>query len=1147
MDGAGYGDPYENIYTFKVWDHRTEGRIHINKRDLELFREDPDGSYGQAQGDGTLEGAVYGLFAAQDILHPDGKSGVIYNQNNLVAVAATDRNGDASFLACTEKPGTSLDRDGNIAPPDGDTGPENLYDGSSVTSSGEGFGTIAYPDYRTENGNQWIGRPLLMGSYYIMELSRSEGYELSVKGLNLTETNRAPDGAATIRESGAASVSGGLSDYNSMAADGSWNDFMVDRYKTVNGYDIVVTGYPEGTRFFRIEMQSVTGTVKDVTGSSLEPKKDEHGNIVYQTAKGGEYKTDSKGNPIIKADTATGSGADQRIPYGETLFYRFRTAPYPRGSGTPGDLSKWSQAIDGPYLETQVNRMLGQIGYKEAEGPDGAPWADIELTGATNAQAATEILDWFTRHNFFDCGTVESVFQDGGTYYARVFYDYSLGNDGYPAVYDSINRQLYVRKTVQVQGGPAGEAHYWITYENAEFSLSGRTVTVKEKRAIDGAVAYGDSIESRIETVYQPVYETYAAGEPLVDAGGMPIPVLERVYTYTDHEITYDKEVLKAIAAVYDSGKGTYTIHVDNDRDWTGESGAVTDAFRAVTSRKTIEHEGQAMLYSQYLTDIAGAGVTAYAAIPALDAGSYIKTQQLVYPGQNQAVQDAGTQAEPVQALQRSIKQSIQITKDISQASYDDVNTYGSVHNDPLTALLGLFTGGGSAQGAKTLNQFKFKLYLKSNLENIYVDETGAIVSEEIGSADFKGDAQRVFLPPKDGLGRRLLEYREDGTCNYTKFFDAMDSADKKKGGSYPQDTLRQFAIAYYEVDGYKKEILEAQPELNSDAAYDMALERAKTEAAAYLDIFQGLNARLSIAWDSDARGGPDGDPTTLQCNARNGKDGYYNNSIPLPYGTYVIVEQTPADTGKELANRHYTKDCPKEVSLPFVPDIREDGNTGDTEVNSQTGSPYYRYDSTDTPEDLIRKYKIRFNEETHIIQAHSNDGDFEIFKYGLDKDARPGHSLTSSEPRETEYMDGGNHRVKGYYIGYASQSEDAGTMDGVVYNGYETDSGQLEVRDGVPAMTGVQTAIEGKFAPMLVPWTVLAPAVDRVNPDTGNVETLAPSGSGADFNFAAFAHEDFEDAYYRSKLRIEKLDAETGDNIIHEAHCLRFTQPSGI
>ena len=38
------------FYTFKVWDHRTEGRLHINKRDLELYRADGDKSYGLTRG-----------------------------------------------------------------------------------------------------------------------------------------------------------------------------------------------------------------------------------------------------------------------------------------------------------------------------------------------------------------------------------------------------------------------------------------------------------------------------------------------------------------------------------------------------------------------------------------------------------------------------------------------------------------------------------------------------------------------------------------------------------------------------------------------------------------------------------------------------------------------------------------------------------------------------------------------------------------------------------------------------------------------------------------------------------------------------------------------------------------------------------------
>ena len=58
---------------WRIYDHRTEGEVHINKKDLDL-KQGENESYnalGDSQGDATLEGAVYGLFAAEDLLHPD--------------------------------------------------------------------------------------------------------------------------------------------------------------------------------------------------------------------------------------------------------------------------------------------------------------------------------------------------------------------------------------------------------------------------------------------------------------------------------------------------------------------------------------------------------------------------------------------------------------------------------------------------------------------------------------------------------------------------------------------------------------------------------------------------------------------------------------------------------------------------------------------------------------------------------------------------------------------------------------------------------------------------------------------------------------------------------------------------------------------
>ena len=142
----------------------------------------------------------------------------------------------------------------------------------------------------------------------------------------------------------------------------------------------------------------------------------------------------------------------------------------------------------------------------------------------------------------------------------------------------------------------------------------------------------------------------------------------------------------------------------------------------------------------------------------------------------------------------------------------------------------------------------------------------------------------------------------------------------------------------------------------------------------------------MSIEWERDEDGGTDGNRKTLQCNRRDGKECYYEYSIPLPYGEYVIAEEIPSDLPKELANRHYKTEEPREIFLPFVPQIIKDENTKEEIVLDETGSAYFRYNSSDSPDELIRKYKIRFNEEDRKIHTDNIDGSFKIYPYGLDK-----------------------------------------------------------------------------------------------------------------------------------------------------------------
>ena len=67
-----------------------------NKRvNAEISLVKKDAETGVAQGDATLEGAVYGLYAREDIAHPDGKTGVIYPAGTKIAELVTDKDGNA--------------------------------------------------------------------------------------------------------------------------------------------------------------------------------------------------------------------------------------------------------------------------------------------------------------------------------------------------------------------------------------------------------------------------------------------------------------------------------------------------------------------------------------------------------------------------------------------------------------------------------------------------------------------------------------------------------------------------------------------------------------------------------------------------------------------------------------------------------------------------------------------------------------------------------------------------------------------------------------------------------------------------------------------------------------------------------------------
>lgn len=130
------------IAEFYLTNERTLGAV-------ELIKYDTESESAAEQGNALLDGAVYGIYAAQDIRHQDKKTGIIFRKDELVQTAVIGRtpkrNGDGYIL--------NTDGSRHIENPGGEIACEDTP------------GKTLFGD-------------LELGSYYIREVRASEGYML---------------------------------------------------------------------------------------------------------------------------------------------------------------------------------------------------------------------------------------------------------------------------------------------------------------------------------------------------------------------------------------------------------------------------------------------------------------------------------------------------------------------------------------------------------------------------------------------------------------------------------------------------------------------------------------------------------------------------------------------------------------------------------------------------------------------------------------------------------------------------------------------------------------------------------------------------------------------------------------------------------
>lgn len=776
-------------WTFIVYNHRTEGEVHINKQDFNLTegKNDDYDSYADTNGDGTLEGAVYGLFAATDIEHPDGHTGVVYQKNDLVSVATTDRNGDASFMAITEKPGSIFNYvTGKIEVTDwAANAPKNLHmdendsankeddiesfighnpDNSTITagngtdltdtnggdrtyfnkcSSNQGYEDTStttttghYPISNNEdnNGNCWIGRPLIISKdgtqYYVKELSRSEGYELSVYGKdNTLNTNK------EAFEAGGADFANGTVSVSKIEMDraNSGNTFTVSSVETTDGYDITTSNIPDGATFYTTTTEWVwdNNVSHKESVETQEPVIAEKDSLVM--ADGHTWKAEL-GDTVTLANGKKLQVNNVKVVDNSKICVKpSNTILIENPNLVPAADSNYVESVRAAFVKNKFRVPS-----------DSAPWVLVpfnELTAQSIADAINATIFTDPYYNVFNAMTLVGTTATGGQKYAIIAYDYMNAGKDVNALYNASNNSVYVKKTaifksnIKTYNGWIWKAYS--TYENAETNEHGFIVSACVPNDVITNAFFEWHKEDLGNVVYKIAenesYWTYAEGEQQIDTNGdlmTKTVITEKDVKPTLVQKTTDVEVINV---KYENGQ--YSFHVDQETAVNNPTITFRIKYKDdVATIEGVEHPTDLYVYTK--------GVIS-AVIPNTHADSFIQSIILTYPGQLKISQDGGTCANPIRVMERPIRQQIKVMKDIQtnpDGSYAD-DTYSNVHKENLSAdgynrwytkaadwLTSLINGNSGAESTKKVDNFRFKAYLKSNLERLYRDNDGNVV-----------------------------------------------------------------------------------------------------------------------------------------------------------------------------------------------------------------------------------------------------------------------------------------------------------------------------------------------------------------------------------------------------------------------------------
>lgn len=1285
MDEVDTGPSGRVAHTFVVYDHRTEGQIHFNKRDLALAgtekeNEEKEGmeesgaydSYGDTQGDAVLSGAVYGLFAADPIYGPDTQfdadgtvvtgTGLLFDANDLVAVATTDQNGDGSFMVITERPHSIYDYETGQIIYTGKDYNGNLYtmDGYRKANVHEEKGRY-YEDNQTKNGDAWIGRPLILGNYYIKELARSEGYELSITGkdrevTNITDATKKGYGneeGSKSHPKGRAWISKRLEHAvtfpESNAAYGNRENLFtveVTSYQAEDGFYVVFDGIPEGADFYYDDTVTKPVTVQVVQGGEWVDAKEAP---LYETARDSTIlKRGQDGNAIEDPQ------AEKTLPCSyRGNAYHLKTLAA-SGTAAPTEPVTYGSFFTGDekdrnYVKYEAEAMMRALGMRTPRDSSGAysqtdaPVYDsgngmdyrmplVTLTVGdvtTNASLITAILDYLMEQRIYTYASVESIETDpelknGGTESTERSGMESMernrmeiaegsgmeiaegsglkkfGNDQtdgktvtvtlavgmlpkkgflYETDDDGTITAAYLLKPDKASGRYAIRRYDTTQMGTAVLS----TPTLSSSVILSVAPDYEISADGSVKECFtylspNDAFLHYEAGDVLYTywekgADGTYYgvnPVTRKVWEpiYVEQELETSTLETTKVAFVkdkamvtdpigstyvtYDGASGQYLLHVGNkDADLSGTkiscfTIALPDGSTTVTE-EDLDRIGNGNVWgiqagdelndSLYLMRCKGVGAAAFTSQGSDETISYVKSQPLIYKGNHDKKEDGNTDVSPNVVLERVISQKIKVTKTIDGSTYAD-DTYGRIHADPITAAIGSYAGNAAAE---KLDRFRFKVYLKSNLERLRRDEDGTVTwLDRSGAAidilkekkNYPALVPKIYTSPLQDLKDQQMGESGSGLVN-DALYDRIDGviADTPNSGHTRILELVEDTVE----DG------------EGDKTGDGTGNGTENEACVkkrynYKKFFDALAVAEGDKWREH-------DPT-------------YTSYQPIgnaPNRTENAIENAGAsDRVRQFAITWYLEDEVEKLTSKNGAEIQSDERIGNLQTSYADElydhalaeaikkaenylKPFFSYD-------LDEIYAIAWDGEAHggtdhdptTLSADTLCGETAYgadgYYFGVSAYLPYGtYVVVEQQPQETVAGDLKNRHYrtdepKEVILPSVYASYEDSQSDPEVWNPYyRYDAGMTAEQMQARYQIRLEKGLDPTYEKALVPWSIVAPTDQKAE------KTETAVSANGESSYRGYAYSKFQNRFFALKLRLEKLDSKTHENILHD------------